>query len=72
LIDNTSISFTCLEAEKGVILYQQQTPPSWVENFIGSLHVKPPVSAKSLASIEDVRKLYATKSQKEGKDKTFE
>ncbi|MBS1662719.1 MAG: hypothetical protein JST68_16870 [Bacteroidetes bacterium] len=66
LIDNTNNRSTCLEAEKGTIIFQQSTQPQWVKNFIDSMQVKPPISVKSLNSIDEVRELYAkTKSKKD-------
>ena len=58
LIDNTAvISLICLQAEKGVIHYHQGAF-SWVDDFVKSLQVQIPTSAKSLTSIDEVRKLY--------------
>jgi len=70
LIDNTNTRFTCLEAEKGSVFFQLADPPKWVKDFVESLQMKPATSAKSLDSIDEVRKLYAkTKSKTENKDK---
>ena len=64
LIDNTVISQVCLQAEKGVIQHYQPDF-NWVEDFVKSMQVQMPVSAKTLTSIDEVRKLYeTTKSQK--------
>ncbi|HEY6902325.1 MAG TPA: hypothetical protein VI233_16830 [Puia sp.] len=65
-IDNTNTPFTCLEAEKGTIVFQQSDSPQWVKNFIDSMQIKPPTSAKSLNSIDEVRELYTkTKPKKD-------
>jgi predicted ABC-type ATPase len=64
LIDNTVISQVCLQAEKGII-QDYQSGFNWVEDFVNSLKAQKTVSAKTLTSIEEVRKLYeTTKSQK--------
>lgn len=68
LIDNTVISQICLQAEKGIIQYHQGIF-SWVQEFVDSLKIQPPISAKSLTSIDEVRKLYeTTKTQKKNGD----
>ena len=65
-IDNTVISLICLQAEKGVI-YLHQGVVKWVEDFVNSLKVKTPISAKALTTIDEVKKLYeATKPNKSG------
>jgi len=58
MIDNTNTRFTCLEAEKGKIVFQSQNAPQWVIDFVKSLEQKPVSSARSLNSIDEVRKLY--------------
>ena len=58
IIDNTDLSTICLQAEKGVINYQQDVPFKWVADFKATLESKPTISAKSLSSVEEVRKLY--------------
>jgi predicted ABC-type ATPase len=64
MIDNTNVRYTCLEAEKGQILFQLNAVPAWVKNFVVSLESKTITSVRSLKSIDEVRNLYnKTKSQ---------
>jgi len=64
MIDNTYTRYTCLEAEKGQIIFQLNSAPGWVKAFLASLESKTVTSARSLNSINDVRNLYnKTKSQ---------
>jgi hypothetical protein len=64
MIDNTFVRYTCLEAEKGKIVFQLKAAPAWVKTFLASLDSKTVTSARSLNSIDEVRSLYnKTKSQ---------
>lgn len=67
VIDNTVISQICLQVEKGVIFLHQGVV-NWVDEFVNSLRVKNPVSAKSLSSIDEVRKLYEASKRKRNGD----
>lgn len=67
MIDNTFTRYTCLEAEKGRIVFQIANQPQWVTTFLASLEVKPVTSAKSLNSIDEVRNLYNNKKSQSGK-----
>lgn len=58
LIDNTQLSVTSLQAEKGSIDYKNLYPFKWVQRFMTSLTAKPSVSPRSLNSIEEVRNYY--------------
>ena len=68
MIDNTNIPYTCLEAEKGKIVFQLANAPLWVNNFVSSLEQKDIPSAKSLSTIDEVRELY-NKSRSQSGDK---
>jgi predicted ABC-type ATPase len=57
-IDNTNERYTCLEVEKGKILWRLENFPEWINNFVTSLKNNPTVSIKSLDSIDEVRKTY--------------
>jgi predicted ABC-type ATPase len=63
MIDNTFTRYTCLEAEKGRIIFQIANAPQWVTAFLASLEVKTITSVRSLDSIDEVRNLYKLKSQ---------
>jgi predicted ABC-type ATPase len=67
LIDNTNFRFTCLEAEKGIISYQKPKAPTWVKEFVESLQAKQTITAKSLDSVDEVRKLYEKKKSQRPK-----
>lgn len=67
LIDNTEISQVCLQAEKGIINLHRGGF-NWVEDFVNSLQIKSTVSAKSLTSVDEVRKLYEATKPKKGMD----
>jgi predicted ABC-type ATPase len=69
MIDNTYVRYTCLEAEKGQIVFQLTDAPAWVKLFVASLEKKIVPSARSLNSIDEVRDLYNnTKSQQRKED----
>jgi predicted ABC-type ATPase len=61
IIDNTDLAIVCLQADKGDIKYQVDDPFEWIGNFLASLETKTSISARSLSSIEEVRKLYESK-----------
>jgi hypothetical protein len=64
MIDNTYVRYTCLEAEKGQIVFQISNAPEWINTFVASLEAKSVTSVRSLNSIDEVRHLYnKTKSQ---------
>jgi predicted ABC-type ATPase len=63
MIDNTHISYSCLEAEKGKIVFYPSNSPQWIKAFVNSLENKSVPLVKSLNSIDEVRSLYR-KSQK--------
>ena len=65
LIDNNRSPLPCMQAEKGVIDYKKLAPFKWVQRLLLSLEgAKLAASAKSLDSIEDVRKLYNSQLKK--------
>jgi predicted ABC-type ATPase len=67
LVDNSRLPLACLQAEKGVIDYQKLAPFQWVLRVLGPVleGLKPPISAQSLASIEEVRKLYNSQMRRD-------
>lgn len=67
IIDNTVISQICLQVEKGII-YLHQGVVNWVDEFVTSLKRNSTVSAKDLASIDEVRKRYEAIKLKKGED----
>lgn len=59
-VDNTKKRLTCLEVEKGKIVFQNKNSPQWVKDFVASLTIAIPSPAKNLNSIDEVRKEYET------------
>jgi predicted ABC-type ATPase len=68
MIDNTNIRYACLEAEKGRIIFYPANSPEWVKAFVTSLDSKTIPSARSLNSIDEVKKLYNKKKFQQEKD----
>ena len=65
LIDNCRSRLLCMQAEKGVIDYRKLAPFKWVEKILLSMETSAPsTSTKTLASVEDVRKLYNSQIRK--------
>lgn len=69
MIDNTIAPVVGLHVEKGTIDYKKLAPFKWVRQFLLSMdNPKPGVSAKTLASVADVRDLYNSKLKNQGPD----
>lgn len=68
MIDNTYVRYTCLEAEKGQIVFKLTDAPEWVTVFVASLENKTIPSARSLNSIDEVRDLYNKSRYQQGKE----
>ena len=64
LIDNSMFRMLCMVAKKGLFDYKESVPFQWVRRILLSLDsAKPSTSAKTLDSIEEVRKLYNSRTK---------
>jgi predicted ABC-type ATPase len=69
MIDNTNLSYTFLEVDKGRIVFYPANSPEWVKTFVSSLNSTPTPQARTLNSIDEVRRLYNNnKSQQRERD----
>jgi hypothetical protein len=57
-IDNTNGRFTCLEIEKGKIIFHLENSPEWINDFVISFKEDFPSSVRLLNTVDEVRKSY--------------